>query len=246
MNGSMDVSTLVFAILAIFVVWKLRSVLGTRTGDERPPANPFARRKVDDADGPARERPGRSATVVALPGAAERTAAAGGRAAGADPDRWKGFAAPGSPLEAGLDVIRQADPSFEAAPFVDGARSAYEHIITSFAKGDRAALAPLLAPAVLDGFAGAIAARDARGETVETTFVGLDGATIEEARVKDRTAQVGMRFESQLISVTRDRSGAVIDGSPDRVSSIVDLWTFARDVDSRDPNWTLVATETGR
>lgn len=243
MNGSMDVSTVVFAILAIFVVWKLRSVLGTRTGDERPPTNPFERRKAGDATTRDRTAPG--ATVVALPGAAERVAATGGRAA-VDPDRWKGFAAAGSSLEAGLDAIRKADPDFAAGPFVEGARAAYEHVITAFAKGDRAALAPLLAPDVLDGFTSAIAAREERGDTVETTFVGLDKAAIEDARMKGDTAQVAMRFETKLISVTRDRTGAVIDGNPDQVSSIVDLWTFARDVGSHDPNWALVATETGR
>ncbi len=243
MNGSMDISTVVFAILAIFVVWKLRSVLGTRTGNERPPANPFARRRAGEAGKPLRDPQGPGATIVALPGAAERAA---GARAGLDPDRWKGFATPGSPLETGLDAIRRADPDFAASSFVEGARVAYEHIITAFAKGDRAALAPLLAADVLDGFTTAIAARESRGETVETTFVGLDRAVLEDAQMKGRTEQVGMRFETKLISVTRDANGAVIDGSPDRVSAIVDLWTFARDVGSRDPNWKLVGTETGR
>ncbi len=246
MNGSMDVSTVVFAILAVVVVWKLRSVLGTRTGNERPPTNPFERRRAADPakrsgadDGPVRDN------VVTLPGAAER-ATPGGARPGLDPDRWKGFAAPGSALETGLDAIHAADPGFAPGPFLEGARIAYEHVILAFAKGDRPALTALLAPDVLDGFAGAIAAREARGETVDTTFVGLDGATIEDAQLRGRTAQVGIRFEAKLITVTRDRGGAVIDGSPDRVSTVVDIWTFARDVGARDPNWTLVATETGR
>lgn len=240
MNGSFDASTLVFAILAIFVVWKLRSVLGTRTGTERPPFNPFAKRTPADPPPPA-ER----GKVIPLPGAAERfpdqTVAAND-----GPNRWAGFAEPGSPVAKGLDDIARADRSFAVQPFMDGARMAYETIIMAFAKGDKPALAPLLAKDVFDGFASAVDQRERKGERVETTFVSMEKSTIEDAQVRGRSEQVAIRFETKLITVTRDGAGVVVDGNPEAVSDIIDVWTFARDIDSRDPNWKLVATESGQ
>lgn len=240
MNGSFDASTLVFAILAIFVVWKLRSVLGTRTGTERPPFNPFAKRTP--AEPP---QPGERGKVIPLPGAAERfpdqsVAANDGQ------DRWTGFAERGSPVAKGLDDIARADRNFAVQPFMDGARMAYETIILAFAKGDKAALAPLLAKDVFDGFASAVDQRERKGERVETTFVSMDKSTIEDAQVRGRSEQVAIRFETKLITVTRDGAGVVVDGNPETVSDIIDVWTFARDMDSRDPNWKLVATESGQ
>ncbi len=243
MNGSMDTSSIVvFAILAVFVIWKLRSVLGTRTGTERPPVNPFARRNpADPTTGPAQTTLDRG-NVIPLPGAAERTPVS----AADEQDRWQGFAEPGSALAAGLDQISQADPSFAPRPFLDGAQAAYETIILAFARGDRATLEPLLAKDVFEGFSSAVTAREARGETVETTFVGTDKATMEDAQLRGKTEQIVVRFNTKLITITRDKDGAVVDGSPDRVSDVIDLWTFARDITARDPNWKLVATESGQ
>ncbi len=242
MSGSFDISTLVFAILAIFVVWKLRSVLGTRTGNERPPTNPFARRGGVDAAKAAASTAERN-NVVPLPGAAPV------RPQPAPNDnvaRWAGFAEAGSPVAAGLDEIARADAAFDPKPFMEGARIAYETIIMAFAKGDKAALAPLLARDVLDGFVSAIDQRQVRGETVETTFVALDRSVIEDAQVRGRTEQVSIRFETKLITVTHGRDGAVVDGNPDLVADVIDHWTFAREIGARDPNWRLVATETGQ
>lgn len=240
MNGSFDASTLVFAILAIFVVWKLRSVLGTRTGTERPPTNPFAKRTPADAP-PTAER----GKVIPLPGAAERFPDQS-VAANDGADRWAGFAEPGSPVAKGLDDIARADRTFAVQPFMAGARTAYETIIMAFAKGDKAALAPLLAKDVFDGFASAVDQRERKGERVETTFVSMDKSTIEDAQVRGRSEQVAIRFETKLITVTRDGAGVVVDGNPEVVSDIIDVWTFARDIDARDPNWKLIATESGQ
>jgi predicted lipid-binding transport protein (Tim44 family) len=98
---------------------------------------------------------------------------------------------------------------------------------------------------VYDGFDAAITEREKRGETVETRFVSIDAADITAAELRGRTAQVTVRFHSKLITATRDKNGNVIDGSAERVTDITDVWTFARDVSSRDPNWKLVATEAG-
>ena len=137
-------------------------------------------------------------------------------------------------------------PSFDAKHFITGARAAYEMIVTAFAEGDRRQLRNLLSREVYDGFDAAIGEREGRGETAETRFVSIDGSTITAAELRTRTAQITMRFVSKLVSATRDRYGAVIDGNAEKVTDVTDVWTFARDVSSRDPNWKVVATEAGQ
>jgi predicted lipid-binding transport protein (Tim44 family) len=139
-----------------------------------------------------------------------------------------------------------ADPKFDAKHFVTGARSAYEMIVTAFAEGDRRALKDLLSRDVYDGFDGAITDREKKGNKVETRFVAIESADITGAEMRGRSAQVTVRFVSQLVSVTRDAQGVVVDGNPDKVTDVTDVWTFARDASSRDPNWKLVATEGGQ
>jgi len=160
--------------------------------------------------------------------------------------RFKDIAAPGSSIATGLEAIAADDPAFDAKEFLTGGRAAYEMVVTAFAEGDRKTLRTLLAREVLEGFEAAIKDRETRGETVETRFVAIDKAEITGAELRGRTAQVTVRFVSQLISVTRDRAGAVVDGSADKVVDVTDVWTFSRDLSSRDPNWKLVATEAGQ
>jgi len=126
------------------------------------------------------------------------------------------------------------------------ARAAYEMIVTTFAEGDRRQLRNLLSREVFDGFDAAITERENRGETAETRFISIDGATITAAELRNRTAQITVRFVSKLVSATRDRSGTVIEGNAENVTDVTDVWTFARDVSSRDPNWKVVATEAGQ
>ncbi len=232
-----DIYTIIFLALAVFIFLRLRSVLGQRTGRERPPYDPYSAR---DAIRPA---PGDK--VVALPGRAPE--AGQPPSPPADPgERWKGVAETGSTLASGLDAIAREDKSFDPKHFIAGGRAAYEMIVSAYASGDRRQLRNLLSREVYDGFESAIREREQRGETVETRFVSIDGAEIINAEMRGKTEQVTMRFQSQLVSVTRDRSGAVIDGNPDKVTEVTDVWTFARDVTSRDPNWKLVATEAGQ
>jgi predicted lipid-binding transport protein (Tim44 family) len=235
MNQSFDISTIILAALAVFIVWKLRSVLGTRTGQERPPFNPFLRRRQANAPGEAGAEMGK---VIPLPGAAPVPA----RAVASDPDRWKGVAEPGSTVAAGLDQIAAADPSFSGKAFLEGAKAAYELIISAFAKGDSGALQPLLARDVYDGFATAIADREKRGETIRNTLVAMNRAVVEDAGLRSGTAHVTVEFESQQVNQTLAKDGTPAPGSSDGVEQVVDRWTFARDVASADPNWRLVAT----
>jgi predicted lipid-binding transport protein (Tim44 family) len=235
MQEPFDISTIIFALLAAFVVWKLRSVLGTRTGHERPPERRTRTEVAEDAAGDGK--------VIRLPGAANDSISAEPNKAG--PDRWSPFAQAGTPVAAGFDQVVALDPSFRPREFVEGAKSAYEMIISAFAAGDRNALKGLLAKDVYESFVAAIADRESRGEVAETTFVSIDRADYTDVQLRGKTANITVKFQSKLISATRDKSGAVIDGSPDKVVDMIDIWTFARDVTSRDPNWRLVATEAG-
>jgi predicted lipid-binding transport protein (Tim44 family) len=234
MSGGNDlILTLIFLGLAVFVIIKLRSVLGTRTGFERPPE--AIRREMEERQRP----PAQADNVVPLPTAArppqqpEMTQA----------DRWKGVAEAGTPVAAGLDAIAAADPTFDGQGFVGGARAAYEMIVQAYAKGDRKMLKDLLAKDVLDGFVQAIADRESRGETAETTFVSIDRADVVGAEMRGKVAHMTISFASKLITATRDRNGVVVDGSAEKIVDVNDIWTFARDVTTRDPNWRLVATE---
>mgnify|MGYP003485581112 CR=1 FL=1 len=140
-------------------------------------------------------------------------------------------------------AIYRADSSFDPDGFVKGARQAYEMIVTAFAEGNSKALKNLLSKEVFDGFAGAISDREARGEIIDQSFVGINKADLLEAELKNGTAQVTVKFVSELISATRDRAGAVIAGDTKKIKEVVDIWTFAREVASRDPNWRLIATQ---
>lgn len=228
-----DPLTIVSAIVALLVLWKLKSVLGTRTGLEKPPINPFAEVKPPPA-------PKDGSPAFRLPGAAPAPAAA------FDPARWRPHAEPGTPLAARLDSLAARDPGFDARQFLEGAKIAYERILASFAAGDRSALQALLAKDVFDGFAAAIDQRTQRGETLTTTFVSFDEVKIEDAHLEGNLAFVDVRFLTKQISATHDAQGQLTDGSPDRVVLVDDLWTFSRDVTSRDPNWKLVATRSGQ
>ena len=232
-----DIYTIIFLALAVFIFIRLRSVLGQRTGRERPPYDPYSTRDVRAQAGDK---------VVTLPTRSNGNSETVSRPSETVQDRWKGIAADGSPIASGLDAIAAADRSFDAKHFVTGAKAAYEMIVTAFATGDRKTLKGLLSREVYDGFEAAIKDREAKGDTVENKFVSLDTADITAAELRNNTAQVTVRFVSQLISATRDKSGNVIDGSPDKVSEVTDVWTFARDVTARDPNWKLVATEAGQ
>jgi predicted lipid-binding transport protein (Tim44 family) len=232
-----DIYTIIFLALAIFIFLRLRSVLGQRTGRERPPYDPYSAR---DARAPAN-----ADKVVSLPQRNTETAARPADAP-APAERWKGITEQGSPVAAGLDAIAAADPSFDAKHFVAGARAAYEMIVGAFAAGDRKALKGLLSRDVYEGFENAIRERETKGETVENKFVSLDRAEVIGAELRNNTSQVTIRFVSQLITTTRDKAGNVIEGSPDKVTEVTDVWTFARDVTARDPNWKLVATEAGQ
>ena len=231
----MDIYTIIFLALAVFIFLRLRSVLGQRTGGERPPYDRAAPNVV--------QRTQDNNNVVPIPGSVIDQPTLAPAAEVAPPsDRWKGVAEAGTPLAQGLDGIFAQDSSFDPRHFLSGARSAYEMIVLAFANGDRRALKDLLSTEVYESFEAAIKDREKHEQKTETRFVSIDKAELVNAEARDRSAQLTVRFVSQMISVTRDKAGTIVDGNPDKVADITDVWTFARDTSSRDPNWKLVGT----
>lgn len=235
MDEFLDIPTLIVIGVAIFVLFRLRSVLGTRTGTERSPlersraaqqAKPAnsddkvvpMRRAPQPADGDAERR------ALKLAAEIEQMAQGNAQVAG------------------GLKAIAEADPGFSPKSFLEGAKAAYEMIVTAFAGGDRKTLKSLLEKDVYDGFERAIAEREAAGHTVDFTFVGLPKVEIADADLDKRDARVAVRFNAEVVQATRDKDGTLIEGDADRIQAIADEWTFARNPKSRDPNWKLVAT----
>ena len=230
----MDIYTIIFLALAVFIFLRLRNVLGQRTGSERPPFDRAARNAVQGAP---------DSNIVSMPGKVMDQAPLAPTAEVAPPsDRWKGLAEPVSALAQGLDAIAAQDSSFDPRHFLSGARSAYEMIVLAFANGDRRALRDLLSSEVYDSFETVMKDRERHEQKTETRFVSIDKAELVNAEMRDRAAQLTVRFVSQMISVTRDKAGTIVDGNPDKVADITDVWTFARDTTSRDPNWKLVGT----
>ena len=229
-----DLFTFLPLAVAIFVLWKLRSVLGTRNGTEKPPFEPY---KPDAKD--AQET---NDNVVTLPNARGRKADEGETVDPAE-QRIGKIAGKDKKLKQGLTAIYSRDPSFDADQFVSGAKVAYEMIVTGFADGDKRALKGLLSRDVYENFEAAIDDRASRKERVESSFVGIEKSDIVSAELQKNEAQITVRFVSQMISATLNTDDEVVEGDQQAVVEITDVWTFARPVKSRDPNWKLVATD---
>jgi predicted lipid-binding transport protein (Tim44 family) len=222
-DGFPFLDILFFAMVAAFIALRLRSVLGRRTGHERRRPDPLT-------------APGARADekVVAMPERAAPAGAEGGVAAEAhDPT-----------LKSGLAAIRLADKAFNPGDFLNGAVNAFGMIVDAFARGDKDALRPLLAPDVFQGFAKAIDDRSRHGQTLATELVAMPKAELVGAMMSGTRARLTVRFESEQINVTRDTKGEIVEGDPTRTEQVVDIWTFERDTRSRDPNWQLVETRT--
>jgi len=236
---------LIFLAIAIAVFLKLRSVLGRRTGHERPPFDPFT---ADQSKRVAPDRTGETGSdkVVPLP----RQNTPGGPDADTSQtdtsqtgNRWAGLAPAGSPLSTGLDSVAAADPNFDPDAFLSGARLAHEMIVTAFAEGDRKGLEPLLNQDVYAGFERAISDREAAGHKIDQTLIGLTEVRLLDAKLEGRIALLTVKFVSELTSCTTDKDGVAVSGDPVNVRKVTDIWSFERDLSSRDPNWRLAATE---
>lgn len=224
MNFGIDSFTLVLLVAAAVVFWLLRSVLGRRTGFEKP-APDFT---TPAADAKLRKSAQLESENAAVP---------------VSEPVWKGHVPGNTPAARGLEEIARASRGFDMQSFLAGAKAAYELILEAFAKGDKPALKPLLSRDVFAGFAEAIDTRAKKNESVEFQFVGIKSAAVESAALEANRAAIGVKFVAEVIGATRDAAGKVIEGHEKAVRELVDLWVFERDVSARDPNWKLVSTE---
>ena len=214
----MTVEIVLLAMIALFVGLRLYAVLGQRTGHEqqpviRPEVAPEAKKPLS----PVADVPANPAEPSGL--AYDKGAAAG------------------------IGAIIAADPTFDVARFVEGAQSAYRMTLEAFWKGDREELGYLANDEVRNAFVEAIDAREAAGETLENRLVGIERAAIEDARLTGKVAEIEVRFDAYIAAVTRNKEGEVVAGSLSDAVPTKDLWTFRRDLKSRDPNWLLVETD---
>jgi predicted lipid-binding transport protein (Tim44 family) len=211
----MDPVLLIFAGLAGFIVFRLISVLGTRTGHEQSPP------EIEGVQRASRTPSRQDGERVS---AAERAPA---------------------PISAQAAPLRTVDPEFDEKEFLEGARGAYEMIVEAFASGDLKSIRRFLSQSVYDAFKAAIGEREQRGHASELKFVGIDGASIVSSEADSEAMTVVTDFSSNQVRVTRDKEGQVIDGDPNRIDLVKDRWTFSKKTRSSDPTWVLVATGAG-
>lgn len=233
----LDLTTFITIAVAVFVLLRLRSVLGQRTGHQKPPPEfreDQVKRNAANQDGPSTDN------VVKLPN----------RGAGSNQQDENPFiveineiAKPRTKLNKGLKEILSLDETFSPKQFLAGSELAYEMIVNAFADGDRKTLKNLLSKEVFGGFESVISEREKLGESVKSSFVGIDSSTLQAAGQKQHESHVTVRFVSQIISATYDKDAKIIDGNESEIARVTDIWTFARETGSRDPNWKLVATE---
>ncbi|PHQ99114.1 MAG: preprotein translocase subunit Tim44 [Marinosulfonomonas sp.] len=219
MNAPM-IQLLVLAGIAVFLIIKLKSVLGTREGFEKPPA------QSPQADS-AQEK--RQAFEVIEGG----------------PDRdITDHVKEGSAVAKALAAMKDAEPSFAVGEFLQGARGAYEMILMAFERGDLESIKPFLSEEVFDTFADVVASREKQGLTIDAQFIGVREITLTKAKflkTKSR-GEVTVKFVGELTSVVRDKAGDIIEGKVNEIKRQKDVWTFARNMGTNDPNWKLVAT----
>lgn len=227
------VEIIVFAAIALFLIMRLRSVLGQRDEgeDQRHHVDPFSGRDAKGhptADKNAKEQKGKKDTP-----AADTTEPV--------PAPAHGWGQPAT-LSEGFSLIREADPSFEPDSFVEGAKGAFEMIVSAFAKGDLDTLENLLSDDVFEDFKAAIEEREEAGHQQTITVEEINSVDILEAYLEGSLAQVTVKFVTEQINVTRNQDGKIVTGKATKPETVTDIWTFARETRSDDPNWLLVAT----
>ena len=209
----------ILALVALFIGLRLYSVLGERTGHEQQPI-------LKPAESDARAAPQVTQPAVTQPAPAESGEMA--------------FVPTAGP---GVRAILAADPSFDVARFLDGAKAAYRMILEAFWKGDLDTLKSHVEPHIYEAFAGSVEQRKTEGLSLDNRLVTIDQAVISEATLERGVAVIMVRFEADIAAVTRNSEGQVVAGSLSDAVQTRDLWTFRRDTGSRDPNWLLVETD---
>ncbi len=224
-EGFQFIDIVLFAMIAAFLVLRLRSVLGRHRDHGR------AEDGIDES-APAH----RDENVIPIADQLETIQPAGSDPVDAKTEQEE------TPLDTGFAQIQIAAPDFDRTEFLVGARTAFEMIIQAFAEGDRELLNSLLSEEVYNNFLLAMTNRDNANETQENMLIRIVSAVPIEAYMSGPEAHVTVKIVSEQINVTRDSEGEVVDGDPDHAMEITDIWTFFRDTNSPDPNWSLVAT----
>jgi len=212
------IELLVLAGIAVFLILRLKSVLGTREGFEKPPLS-----------GSEPRTPQRKFEVID----------------GRPDDDIIAYVDEGSPQALALAAMKRAEPSFHVAEFVQGARGAYEMILMGFETGELDGIQPFISDEIFQSFVDAVSAREDQGLTIEAEFIGVRETTIADASFDEdsATADVTVRFVGELTSAVRNRAGEIVEGDPKAVKRQKDTWTFSRQMGRDDPNWILVATD---
>jgi len=239
MQDNINIITLLAIVVAVFVILRLRSVLGRRTDEDE--ARIARKMRTHEQHATAA-----SEKVVTLPRRGPADNAQTQQQVQPEEEirrKMQTLGIADQSISDALVAIASRDPSFDIEHFVNGAKQAYEMIVTAFAEGNRKLLQDLLSEPVYEGFEAAISDREDREEQVDQSFVGINKADIVDAELRGKEANVTMKFISQLISATRDSDGQVINGDPQKVMEVTDIWTFSRDVTSPNPNWQLIATQ---
>lgn len=221
------------AMLAGFIILRLRSVLGRRTGNERPPSEEVQRRYEAPAEKPV------AATVGGQNGRGDAPAIGG---AGVEAPEYRLGLDENSPAFDGIEAIRRRDRSFDLDSFVAGARGAYDLILTGFWSGDREAFRPFVSNEVFEQFDAVIRERESAGLTLDNKLERVRRIDVVGARLNGTVAEITLRFTVDAVFVTLDSEGRVVEGTPVDEVEVQDVWTFERDLNSRDPNWTLIST----
>ena len=226
-NGFQFFDIILFAMIAVFLVLRLRGVLGRRDGHQGDFTDVFKqaseKKKQDNGE--------EIDNIISLDPEAVNI----DDQPDVEPD-------PQTPLQTRLNIIASADRDFDSEEFISGARIAFEYILGAYAGGDAKALKPMLSADVFANFDVSIREREEAGQIMEETLIGISKVELVEAEMEDTVAQITVKFVSDQVHALSDRDGNVVDGDPDKIVSVTDFWTFARDTCSRDPNWSLAAT----
>ena len=242
-NSGIDIVSIIFLGIAVVIFLYLRSILGSRTGNERNTYDTY-RNDGGEQNSNTRETRHGQDNVITMP---ERHETADNSGPETPPiniaDQIAKHAEADSPLAKGLQEIADADQDFIPDQFMDGAERAYEMIITAYSEGDKRLLKRLLAKDVYEGFVAAIDEREANNQSMTTQFIGFDKVALLEAGIEDKQAEITVKYKSSLIRIITDQDGTVVEGNDKEIEKVTDIWTYARPISGRDPNWKLIATK---
>jgi len=224
-NGFQFLDIILFAMIAAFLILRLRSVLGRHKDSGEPQKN-------NERETFSENKPKNSTNknIISLSSAKPGI------------EDSEETAPPQTELEVGITKIQTVANDFDPTEFLTGAQAAFEMIIKGFAEGNKDLLETLLNDEVYNNFLAAIRSRETENQSLENTLIRIVSCEIIEASLADTVANITIKLVSEQINITRDQDGSVVNGDPDKICTVTDIWTFARNTGLQDPNWMLIAT----